>query len=190
MFALLEAPAGSQKELAARAGVTRVRVTQVLEELENLVERSRRGWAARDRRDLAAWLVERYPSSPHLASTWTMLEPPVQAAALVSGLLEKVEVQHGVSGDVAADAWAAWARPRSAWLWSASLVDLGAVGATPAAPESATLTLAVSEDPHLLEAVRRGDGRVPLLSPWRAWADLTHAGNALAADALLGRLTR
>ncbi|WP_199424592.1 hypothetical protein [Actinotalea solisilvae] len=188
-FALLETP-GTQQALADRAGVSRVRVTQVLSQLDGLVTRTAAGWAPADHRELASWLAANYPATPRLATTWTVLDPPVNAAAYISRHLDILGVPHAVSGDVAADTWAPWARPASAWIWTSSLVDLAAVSATPAAPESATVTLAVSDDPHLLDAVRTTDDSPPLLAPWRVWVDLAHQGSTAAADALLNRLTR
>jgi len=189
-FALLEAPAGDQHALAARSGVSRVRVTQVLGQLADLVTHDADGWRPADRKALAAWLVEQYPTVPRLATTWTVLDPPVRAAAVISQHLGELGVQHAVSGDVAADSWAPWARPAAVWVWAASLVDLGAVGATPASPETATVTLAVGADPHLLAAATDQLSGLPLLAPWRVWVDLVHQGNAAAADALMSRLLR
>ncbi|MCL2849207.1 MAG: hypothetical protein FWE61_04055 [Micrococcales bacterium] len=188
-FALLEAPAGDQHALAARSGVSRVRVSQVLGQLGDLVVRDADGWRPADRAALAAWLVERYPTTPRLATTWTVLDPPVHAATTISGHLGELGVRHAVSGDVAADTWAPWARPATAWVWAANLADLSAVGATPATPETATVTLAVSADPNLLAAIA-AQPSLPLLSPWRVWVDLVHQNNTPAATVLMNRLLR
>jgi len=189
-FALLEGPASSQHALAVRSGVSRVRVTQVLGQLGDLVTHDTDGWRPAHRATLAAWLTDQYPTVPRLATTWTVLDPPVQAATVVSEHLDELGVKHAVSGDVAADTWAPWARPTTAWIWAANLVDLSTVGATPASPETATVTLAVSADPNLLTAAAHQPSGPPLLAPWRVWVDLVHQGNEPAADALMNRLLR
>ncbi|MCL2463570.1 MAG: restriction endonuclease [Micrococcales bacterium] len=185
-FALLERPAADQSELALRAGIGRSRVSQVLTQLGNLVARIDDGWKVRDVRALADWLVERYPPEPLLATTWATLDPPVRAAEVVHHHLDEIGVRHAVSGDVAADQIAPWARPTTAWLWVAAPTDLQPVGLTPAPGDAATVTLAISEDPHLLASARPGVGelRLPLLPGWRVWVDLLHQGRVDAADAL------
>lgn len=187
-FALLDGPARDQAQLAARAGVGRPRVTQVLAQLDGLVDRTSDGWAATDPRALAAWLAERYPVTPHLATTWATLDPPVRAAQTVSAYLTNRGVRHAVTGDVAADQLAPWARPATAWLWVAAPVDLQPVGLTPAPPEAATVTLAVPEDPHLLDTAHRTPDGLPLLAAWRVWVDLIHQGHPDAAAALADAL--
>lgn len=187
-FALLEGPARDQSELATRAGIGRPRVSQVLTQLGELVVRSDAEWVVRDPRALAAWLVERYPKEPLLATTWATLEPPVRAAETVSRRLHEIGVRHAVSGDVAADRIAPWARPASAWLWVAAPADLQPAGLTPAPADAATVTLAVAEDPHLLGSARPAADGMPLLPGWRVWVDLVHQGRDDAADALADAL--
>lgn len=187
-FALLEAPAADQSELAARAGIGRSRVSQVVTQLGALVVRTEAGWAAKDARTLADWLVERYPKEPLLATTWATLDPPVRAAETVSRRLDEIGVRHAVSGDVAADRIAPWARPTTAWLWVAAPADLQPAGLTPAPADAATVTLAVSEDPHLLDSARPAANGLPLVPGWRVWVDLVHQRRDDAADALADAL--
>lgn len=187
-FALLEGPATDQSELAARVGIGRPRVSQVLTQLGDLVARKEAGWVARDVRELAGWLVERYPKDPLLATTWATLDPPVRAAETVSRRLDDVGVRHAASGDVAADRIAPWARPATAWLWVAAPADLQPAGLTPASADAATVTLAVSEDPHLLDSARPAGDGLPLLPGWRVWVDLMHQGRDDAAAALADTL--
>jgi hypothetical protein len=188
VFALLEGPASDQSELAARAGIGRPRVSQVLTQLGDLVAHTDSGWTAADTRTLAGWLAERYPSEPLLATTWATLDPPVRAAETISRRLDEIRVQHAVSGDVAADRIAPWARPATAWVWVAAPADLQPVGLTPAPAEAATVTLAVPEDPHLLDSARPSADGVPLLPGWRVWVDLVHQRRDEAADALADAL--
>lgn len=182
-FELLEAPAATHGALAARSGVSRTRVIQVLDDLGDKVTRGPRGWAPADRLTLATWLAGEYPSDAALATTWAVLDPPVTAATYVARHLEIVGVDHALTGDVAADLWAPWSRPATAWVWSATPVDLSELGATPAPAPAATLTLAVSRDPHLLRSARERDG-LRTLAPWRVWVHLTQHGNTPAAQAL------
>ncbi|OJV83561.1 MAG: hypothetical protein BGO37_09955 [Cellulomonas sp. 73-92] len=183
-FTLLEGSVRDQSELAARAGIGRPRVSQVLTQLGEFVVHSNAEWAVRDPRALAAWLVERYPKEPLLATTWATLEPPVRAAETASRRLDEIGVRHAVSGEVAADRIAPWARPATAWIWVAAPADLQPAGLTPAPADAATLTLAVSEDPHLLSSARPAADGMPQLPGWRVWVDLVHQGRDDAADAL------
>ncbi len=187
-FALLEGSAADQSELAARAGIGRPRVSQVVTRLGDLVARTEAGWVARDVRELTGGLVERYPKEPLLATTWATLDPPVRAAETVSRRLDDVGVRHAVSGDVAADRIAPWARPATAWLWVAAPADLQPAGLTPALADAATVTLAVSEDPHLLDSARPAADGLPLLPGWRVWVDLVHQGRGDAAVTLADAL--
>lgn len=61
-------------------------------------------------------------------------------------------------------------------------------GLTPAPADAATVTLAVSEDPHLLSSARPAAAGMPLLPGWRVWVDLVHQGNDDAAEALADAL--
>ncbi|MDO8107216.1 hypothetical protein Q6348_08415 [Isoptericola sp. b441] len=182
-FALLDAPAPDQAILAARAGVTRSRATQVLATLGDLVAHTKQGWAPADHLALAGWLADHYPTTTPLSTTWASLDPPVHTAETVSAYLGAADVAHAVSGPVAADLLAPWARPSDALLWSASLVDLQPLGLTPAPHTEATLTLAVSPDPHLLPTARTARD-LPVLPGWRLWVDLVHHGHRDAADSL------
>ncbi len=184
VFALLEAPAPDQHALAARAGVGRARVSQILSSLGGLAERSATGWAPTDSRALAGWLADHYPRRPLLATTWASLDPPVTAAEAISAHLDGLGIEHAVSGDVAADRLAPWARPTSAWLWCAAPVDLQPAGLTPAPADAAGVTLAVSEDPYLLPSAHRAGADLPMLPAWRVWVDLVHQDHQAAADAL------
>jgi len=187
-FALLDGPAADQSELAARAGIGRPRVSQVLTQLGDLVVHTDDGWAATDARALAGWLAERYPREPLLATTWATLDPPVRAAETVSRRLDEIGVRHAVSGDVAADRIAPWARPATAWLWVAAPANLQPAGLTPAPADAATVTLAISEDPLLLDSACPSADGMPLLPGWRVWIDLVHQGRDDAADALADAL--
>ena len=187
-FALLEGPAAGLAELAVRAGVGRPRVSQILTQLGGLVERVDGQWVAPDTRALADWLAVHYPADVLLATTWATFDPPVRATNVVSSLLDAHGICHAISGDVAADRIAPWVRPATAWVWSATPVDLQPAGLTPAPVETANLTLAVSRDPHLLRSAHRAKGELPLLPGWRVWIDLVHQGRQDQANALADAL--
>src|SRR5450830_215233 len=190
-FALIADAAGlsSQRDVAHRVGLTQARVSQVLRDLGAIVALSPDG-PRFDPKELGTWLVEHYPRGPRVAATWLTLDAPIPSAVAAHELLESLDVEHAVSGEVAADWLAPWARPLQAWMWSRSLADLTEIGATPVGPREANLTLAVAEDPYLLASARRhGDGP-PTVAPWRVWVDLVHQGHDESAEALMRALLK
>lgn len=190
-FALLADAAGlsSQRDVAHRVGLTQARVSQVLRDLGEIVALSADG-PRFDPKELGAWLVEHYPRGPRVAATWLTLDAPIPSAAAAHELLEYLRVEHAVSGEVAADGLAPWARPQRVWMWSRSLADLTEIGATPVGPREANLTLAVAEDPYLLASARRHGDAPPTVAPWRVWVDLVHQGHDESAEALMRALLK
>lgn len=119
-----------QRELAAAAGATQGRVSQILNTLrtEGLVERTERGWLSTDPRRLAAWFLEQYPGTGGIESWWFHLDPvAVQVDAILATHPEVV-----VSGDAAADKIAAWRSPTHSVVYSSALIDLRPLGFVPA----------------------------------------------------------
>lgn len=181
---LLAAPAPTQADLASRVGVSQPRMAQVLAGWGGLVRRDPSGWHAED--GLAAWLVEHYPASPRVTFSWLTLDAPVPAAEAIASHLASLHVDHAVTGDVAADRLAPWARPRTVRMWARSIPDLTPLGLTPAPPESANVVIAVPADPYVLSRTREVAG-MRLADPWRVWLDLeqhdaTDAAAHLAAS--------
>ncbi|MFE7506566.1 hypothetical protein [Promicromonospora sp. NPDC057488] len=188
-FELLEAPTASQRVLAARIGVTQPRISQALRNLGDAVHRTPAGWEVRSPDDLADWILARYPWQPRIATSWLTLDAPVAAARHATTHLTERGIEHAVGGDVAADSVAPWARPSSAWIWTAAQVDLQEIGATPTTADAANLFLAVPDDPYLLPAAARSKNDYPVLPPWRVWIDLAHQGHDDAAVTLRRHLT-
>lgn len=181
---LLAAPAPTQADLAARVGVSQPRIAQVISGWGALVRRDPSGWHAED--GLADWLVEHYPASPRVTFSWLTLDAPVPAAEAIASHLASLHVDHAVTGDVAADRLAPWARPRTVRVWARSIPDLTPVGLTPAPPGSANVVIAVPADPYVLSRTREVAG-MHLAEPWRVWLDLeqheaTDAAAHLAAS--------
>ncbi len=168
---LLEGNASTQGALAGRAGVSQARVSQVLRALERWVQRTERGWMATDTAGLAQWLAEQ-PVPGRTATTWLGLDDPAPTATRVAQWLTVQGVSYALSGDVAADLLAPWARPNRALLYVDQALDLTPLGLTPAPPDAATLELIVPDDPYVLSdarllradlvaAHRGGSGRTP-----------------------------
>jgi hypothetical protein len=122
-FGLLEGNASAQNALAGRAGVSQVRISQVLHALERWVQRTDRGWAATDTADLTQWLVEQPPPG-RTAMTWLGLDEPAPAATIVAHWLAARSVSYALSSDVAADRLAPWARPIRALVYVDQALDL------------------------------------------------------------------
>ncbi|WP_369369693.1 hypothetical protein AB1046_12820 [Promicromonospora sp. Populi] len=183
-FELLETPDVSQYALAQRIGVTQPRVSQALRDMGAAIRRTRTGWEAQSPDELADWLLSRYPWRPKMATSWLTLDAPVAAAQRTAAHLTEQGIEHAIGGDVAADSFAPWSRPATAWIWTTTPVDLQETSATPTTAGAANLFLAVSDDPYLLKSARRAENGASMLPPWRVWIDLVHQGHDDAALAL------
>ncbi|UZN03538.1 hypothetical protein [Cellulomonas sp. S1-8] len=177
-----------QRELADKFGISQPRVSQILRELHPVATKGPDASEV-DRFALAQWLVDEYPRDPRVSTSWMTLVPTNLAVVSVHQHLRVAGVEHAVSGQVAADWLAPWARPQTLWMWTRSAVDMTAAAATPVSPRDATLTVAVADDPYLLASARQvGTHASPVLAPWRVWVDLVHQGHHDAADVLLSAL--
>lgn len=182
-FLLLEGPQPSHDLIAASLGLSRVRVTQVLKELDAFVGKRQSGWQVKDAYAMSDWLIIRYPRSNKPVTTWLTLDTPVTTVQRASDFLSSITVKHAVSGDVAADRIAPWERPRAGLIWAEKLTDMRMIGATPAPPDGANLIVAVPEDPFVLRACSTTSG-MPMLASWRIWLDLVRLGRTDAARRL------
>jgi len=184
---LLEGDASTQDALAGRAGVSQARISQVLHALERWVQRTERGWTASDPAGLTQWLAEQSPSG-RTATTWLGLDDPATTATAVAHWLTAQNVNYALSGDVAADLLAPWARPTRALVYVDQALELTPLGLTPAPPDAATLELVVPDDPYILRDARLLPSDLVIAHPWRVWADTAVRGNTDAADALRANL--
>ena len=180
---LLEGYASTQDVLAGRAGVSQARISQVLHALELWVQRTDRGWTATDTAGLTQWLAEQPPPG-RTATTWFGLDDPAPTATSVARWLTAQNVEYALSGDVAADLLAPWARPTRALVYVDQALDLTPLGLTPAPPDAATLELVVPDDPYVLRDARLLPSDFVIAHPWRVWADTVAGGSTDAADAL------
>jgi hypothetical protein len=80
-----------------------------------------------------------------------------------------------ISGDVAADLLAPWARPQRAVVYARTGADLAAAGLTPSPAEQATLAFIVPADPGVW--IRPGESKngVPLADPLQVLWDLQNS---------------
>ncbi|HEY5247566.1 MAG TPA: hypothetical protein VIJ15_03815 [Dermatophilaceae bacterium] len=184
---LLEGNAATQDALAGRAGVSQARISQVLHALEHWVQRTERGWTATDTAGLAQWLAEQPPPG-RTTTTWLGLDDPSPTATSVAQWLTARNVSYALSGDVAADLLAPWARPTRALVYVDQALDLTSLGLTPAPLDAATLELVVPDDPYVLRDARQLPSDLVIAHPWRIWADTVARGNTDAADALCTHL--
>lgn len=107
------------------------------------------------------------------------------AAAAGSSQLMANRTAPALSGLVAADRIAPWARANVAIVYTPVGADLQQVGLTPASPEEATIQLVVPADPGVWLVPRMWralDGR-RLADPFQILWDLTHPIGAAVTDA-------
>lgn len=180
-FTLLQKGKFTQTELAKGLGISQPRVSQILKALNVATN-------PLSPVDLSDWLAENYPTAPRAAAQWATLDTPRQTAKLAAELLTSAGIPYAVSGDVAADHYAPWARPQTAFIWARTLVDFTEITATPTEdPDAANLQIAVPADPYLLSSVEAG-APPSFLTPWRVWVDLKSRQRDDAAEALRAKL--
>jgi hypothetical protein len=163
----------TQREIAGLIGVSQPRVSQVLSKLtsDQLVERVQPAlpelsgsgrWRVRNWDGLLGRWLAHYPGPGGVTTFWYGLDVPNRQVTTVVNYLAS-EQRHAepqqtrsespdhasvlISGDVAADILAPWARPQRAVIYARQGVDLTGLGMTPSPAEHATLALVVPEDP-------------------------------------------
>lgn len=154
---LIQNPPGQPQTLIAReAHVSQPRVSQVLKTLHEL------GFGAdADQHDptelLELWLTH-YPGPGGVSTRWYGRDPIGQVATAAYEHAVAVDAAPLLSGEIAADLIAPYARPTSAVLYADDHIDLSAIGLirTPD-PETAMLELIVPDDP----TVRPQSNRLP-----------------------------
>ncbi|BDO41107.1 hypothetical protein [Cellulomonas sp. NTE-D12] len=189
-FALLSDGAPrTQRALAEQLGLSQPRVSQALRaQLAPFVVNRQAGWTVSEPTDLLSWLASAYPG-PTTEAGWLSLEDPVPATRAVVRLLDDQGVRFAVTGQVAADEYAPWARPTRSTILVESLTDLSAAGCTSVPVEQATVVTAVPEDPKALLGGQDRAG-LRLADPWRTWLTLAQDGDTAAADHLRDVLLR
>lgn len=189
-FALMsDAAPRTQRALAERLGLSQPRVSQALRaQLAPFVSSTPAGWTVKEPVDLLRWLAANYPR-PSTEAGWLSLEDPVPATRAVARHLDEQGVRYAVTGQVAADEFAPWARPTRSTILVESLTDLSAAGCAPVPIQQATVVTAVAEDPNALRSGQTRAG-VRLADPWRTWLRLAQDGDAAAADHLRDVLLR
>lgn len=189
-FALMsDAAPRTQRALAEQLGLSQPRVSQALRaQLAPFVASRAAGWTVSEPSDLLGWLSSAYPR-PSTEAGWLSLEDPVPATRAVARLLDEQGVRYAVTGQVAADEYAPWARPTRSTILVESLTDLSHAGCTPVPVQQAAVVTAVAEDPNALLSGRVRAG-VRLADPWRTWLRLAQDGDTAAADHLRDVLLR
>ncbi len=187
-LALLNDPTPrSQVQLARETDLTQARVSQALKQLRDVAERRRQGgWAIQPTETATMWLQAHYPR-PRTTASWLTLDEPVPATTAIANVLRDAEVDYAITGQVAADHYAPWARPDRTTIWAERLVDLRDAGCTPVAAADATVTIAVPDDPRALTSATERAG-LRLADPWRVWVTLEQDGDEAAANHLRARL--
>jgi hypothetical protein len=147
---LLEDAPVRQRELAARAGTSQARVSQVLSGLvgQALVERGPRGWAPTSWEALLDWWLDHYPGHRGASSYWYSLDDLRTQTRTTMRALAAVDGSDPVlSGDMAADLLTPWRHPLRVTIYAHRLTDLSHHGFVPAvAAEEATLVLHAPRD--------------------------------------------
>jgi predicted XRE-type DNA-binding protein len=138
----------SQRQIAEIAHVSQPRVSQTLRRLRErglLVDSPPRLANLEDLLD--RWLAS-YPGPGGVTTSWYSLEGPREAASAATKLARSTGVPVWLSGDVAADLIAPWARPTRAVVYAERALELTDAGMvrTPGA-DGANLLLVVADDP-------------------------------------------
>ncbi len=175
-----------QREMAARAGTSQARVSQILADLggQSLVHRVATGYAPASWDALADWWLAHYPGHCGASSYWYSLDDlRTQTRAAMSSLAEVEGALPLLSGEVAADLLTPWRRPTQSVIYAHRLTDLADRGFVAAAgPGDATLILHAPRDPGVWPARpwhREIDGQpMPLADAMQILLDLHTAPGA------------
>lgn len=179
--------------LAAQAGISQPRVSQILRQLHDLklVERSGRGrWRPQREALLDRFLVE-YPGPGGSELYCYSLDPPVEIAVR-AGQMNTPRHPIVVSADVGPDLIVAWRRPSVVILYAKHMIDPSSLGLIDAqGRHDANVIVRMPDDqsvfpvPALVAQVRASD--VPLADPLQQIWDLQDLGGADRLEAA-GRL--
>jgi hypothetical protein len=188
---LLEDAPLRQRELAARAGTSQARVSQVLSSLNDqaLVRRDKSGYAPASWDTLADWWLARYPGHRGASSFWYSLDDLRTQTRTAMTALAGIDGSAPVlSGDLAADLLTPWRRPMLVVIYARRLTDLSGLGFVATTDASdATLVLHAPGDPGVWPArpwQREIDGQpVPLADVMQILLDLLAAPGADDAEA-------
>lgn len=205
--ALLTGQQFTQTELAQSTGLSQPRISQTLRKLNREGLARPRGvqpyrWEAAGWGDLLDHWLTTYRGPGGTRTYWYGLEQAAQTADRVLDLLDATaataagaavgssqlmsnRTAPALSGLVAADRIAPWARPTVATIYTPVGADLQQVGLTPASPEEATIQLVVPADPGVWLVPRMWralEGR-RLADPFQIMWDLTHPIGAAVTDA-------
>ncbi|WP_433531662.1 hypothetical protein ACQPYA_06115 [Micromonospora sp. CA-263727] len=176
---MIQQPHATQRELAAFAGVSQPRVSQVMTKLADIdvVRCMQSRWTLHDVDGAINWWLASYPGPGGITTYWYGLTPIVEQAARVTRLLEAAGVQPvAVSGDVAADLLAPWRAPARAVIYAATGADLAAADIVPAGTGEATIELTVPQDPGLWPTDRATTRKtLPLADPLQILWDVKRA---------------
>jgi hypothetical protein len=182
-----------QRDLARLAGVTQKTVSLALARLRalHLIEVDPGGTSVPDLHALVEWWLGAYPQRRDIVAHYVgtgALPSQLEQAAAAAGPQRLL-----VSGSLAADALAPWARPIRAKVYITDAVDLTAVGFVPAPAAQATLSVAISPDPGLAVPMAGGrpwatatGTRVEVADPLQVLSDLREEG--MDADQQADRL--
>ncbi|PZG21465.1 hypothetical protein C1I95_07335 [Micromonospora craterilacus] len=184
---MIQQPHATQRELAALAGVSQPRVSQVLTALADIdvVRRAQDGWTLQNVDAAIDWWLSSYPGPGGITTYWFGLRAVVEQAARVASILAAAGVQPvAVSGDVAADLLAPWRAPARAVVYAADGADLAEADLVPAGPEEATIELTVPHDPGLWPTASQTRGNaLPLADPLQILWDVMRAPGADSEEA-------
>lgn len=179
-----------QRELAHFTGLTQQSISRILRDLQGQVERGRDGWILTSwDRSLQDWL-DAYPGPGGTSTWWYGLDDPQTQTRDACALATELDAEPLVGGDVAVDHYAPWRTPRTARLYTRTLVDLVPAGFSPASAADGTLEVVVPDDTSLWRTATGVDGTAlidPIIALWET-AQSTATDAAEAFTQLLTRL--
>jgi len=173
--------ARTQTTLARETGISQPAVSQVLERLDDTVERTSDGWRARDRSLMWDEFLNDYAGPGGVTSYWYGLDSIAQQADKAVASAREEDVAALLSGDSAADRLAPWRIPVKGVVYASSALDLRRQALAESEPANATMEVVVPADRTLwVTAATWSSGLTvdPLIATW----DLLRSGGPDARE--------
>ncbi|MBC9927377.1 ArsR family transcriptional regulator [Leucobacter sp. cx-169] len=167
----------TQAQLAAETNLTQAAVSQFLAKMSDQAVRTKKGWVATQ--PLLTWqsFLQNYPGAGGTRTYWYSSAPFSDRVASLNG-------RAILSGDAAADAIAPWRSPARIVAYTDQVIDMEALGISPATSAEANIELVHAADRTVLATAKAWNDEAGIADPLLAAWDLNRTGGTDASEAV------